>query len=110
MSTCGTEGSFGERLYLAYEVDGDLEDCLLTWWREKEQLSPRVALGARYMLSIPATSVASERVFSSVVRKATKARARMTGANVEKTLFSTTTWPVVAAHLPVDKVCRDVIV
>jgi len=45
---------------------------------------PRVALGARYLLSIPATSVTSERVRSKAGRTVSKLRARLTDTNAEQ--------------------------
>ena len=70
--------------YIAFSVDTDSEETAFSWWLQHEQLFPRVSLGARYLLPIPATSVASERVFSKAGRTVTKSRARLTGAHAEK--------------------------
>jgi len=70
--------------YRGRAVDPESQDTALDWWRAYEQHFPRVALGARYMLAIPATSVTSERVFSKAGRTVSKLRARMTGVNAEQ--------------------------
>jgi len=70
--------------YLCRVVDLESDYTALGWWRENEKHFPRVALGARYLLAIPATSVTSESVFSKAGRTVSKLRARMTGANAEE--------------------------
>jgi len=70
--------------YLGRVLDLESDYTALGWWRENEKHFPRVALGARYLLAIPATSVTSERVFSKAGRTVSKLRARMTGANAEE--------------------------
>jgi len=67
--------------YLGRVVDQEAGGTALDWWRDIEMHFPRVALGARYLLSIPATSVTSERVLSKAGRTISKARSRLTGAN-----------------------------
>ena len=70
--------------YLGRAVDPESQDTALGRWRANEQHFPRVALGARYLLALPATSVASERVFSKAGRTISKLRARMTDVNAEQ--------------------------
>jgi len=70
--------------YVACAVTSDPEATELSWWHVHEQAFPRVALRAQYLLSIHATSVTSERVFSRAGRIVTKQRTRMTGSNAEK--------------------------
>jgi len=70
--------------YLGRAVDLESQDAALDWWRADEQHFPRVALGARYLLAIPATSVTSKRVFLKAGRTISKLRARMTGVNAEQ--------------------------
>jgi len=72
------------RSYLSFPVDAGSDAPVLEWWRQHDKLFPRVALGAKYFLAIPATSVTSERVFSMAGRTITKLRARMTGPDAEK--------------------------
>ena len=69
---------------LGRTVDQGSRGTALDWWREIEMHFPRVALGARYLFSIPATSVTSERGFSQAGRTVSKLRARLTGANAEQ--------------------------
>ncbi|KAA1068802.1 hypothetical protein PGT21_002392 [Puccinia graminis f. sp. tritici] len=52
------------RLYLKEDVETkDIE--VLPYWASRQKSSPKLALMARRYLSIPATSAASERVFST---------------------------------------------
>jgi len=70
--------------YLGRTVDQGSRGTALDWWRENEMHFSRVALGARYLLSISATIVTSELVFSKAGRTVSKLRARLTGANAEQ--------------------------
>jgi len=70
--------------YLGRAVDPESPDTALDWWRANEQHFPRAALGASYLLAIPATIVTSERIFSTAGRKISKLRARMIGVNAEQ--------------------------
>jgi len=81
-STRTLEDEWGS--YLALPVDPSSDVPALDSWRDHERFFPRVALGARSLLAIPATSVTLERVFSKAGRTVTKLRARMTGPNAEK--------------------------
>lgn len=69
--------------YLTPALSTSSEDTALLLWRAHAKLFPRIALGARYFLSFPATSVASELVLSKAGRTITKSRARLTGAHAE---------------------------
>jgi len=70
--------------YLGRVVDLESDCTVLRWWRESKKHLPRVALGARYFLAIPASRVTSERFFSKTGRTVSKLRARMTGAKSEE--------------------------
>jgi len=70
--------------YLGRAVDPESQDTALYWWRADEQHFPRVALGARCLLAIPATSVTFKLVFSKAGRTISKLRAQMTGVNAEQ--------------------------
>ena len=50
--------------YLA-ETSISLNSDPLAWWKSKDSMYPLLAHLAKYYLSIPATSVPSERVFST---------------------------------------------
>jgi hAT family C-terminal dimerisation region len=68
--------------YKKHHIKGG-DDETLSWWKTHEALFPNVALAAKYFLAIPATSVASERLFSKEGWAITKMRARLTGGNAE---------------------------
>ena len=58
------------------------------FWKEHEWQLPKMADIARQLLSVPATSTSSERVFSSVCGAVfTERRCRLTAANLEKLVF-----------------------
>jgi len=70
--------------YLGREVDQEAGGTAVDWWRDNEMHFPRVALGARYLRSIRATSVTSERVFYKAGRTISKFRSRLTGVSAEQ--------------------------
>jgi len=59
----------------------------LDWWKENEQKYPRVAVVARKVLAVPASSVPSERVFSSAGLLVNKLRNRLAPALVDGIVF-----------------------
>jgi hypothetical protein len=59
----------------------------LAWWRANGRRYPHVAAIARKMLSVPATSVASERVFSTAGHVVSKRRNRLDPEHVDQILF-----------------------
>lgn len=62
-------------------------DDPLKWWRENHLRFPYVAVVARQLLGVPATSVASERAFSKAGDIITKKRNRLGPSKAEKILF-----------------------
>ena len=62
--------------YTAIEPNGSWEDGTL-WWRDNCCSFPGIARLARKYLAVPASSVPSERMFSSAGNFATKQRARL---------------------------------
>jgi len=59
----------------------------LGWWAEQADSYPVLSRVARAYLCIPATSAASERVFSTAGNIVTARRARLSPANVEQSVF-----------------------
>lgn len=59
----------------------------LEWWRKREVVYPRLAKLARKHLSLCATSVPSERVFSTAGEILTKKRNRLGSENFRKIMF-----------------------
>ena len=59
----------------------------LRWWRERESEFPKLAKIAQIVLAIPATSVPSERLFSSAGELLSKKRLRMKPDLADKLLF-----------------------
>ncbi|XP_046332731.2 E3 SUMO-protein ligase ZBED1-like [Haliotis rufescens] len=64
-----------------------LGDSSLSWWKTKEDKYPRLAQLAKMMLCIPATSVPSERAFSTAGDIVSHQRASMKPENVDILLF-----------------------
>jgi hypothetical protein len=60
--------------YLAHPQEDDRETDALQWWKLYGGKYPKVAALARRYLAIPASSAASERLFSQLKRTATAAR------------------------------------
>jgi len=59
----------------------------LTWWSANQATFPAVASVARKMLAVPATSVASERLFSKAGDIVTKKRNRLSSSKADKLCF-----------------------
>ena len=59
----------------------------LEWWKINETKYPNIWLLAQCILSIPATSAPSERVFSAAANIIDKKRARITTDNAELVMF-----------------------
>lgn len=59
----------------------------LKWWAHNAPEFPRIASVARTLLCIPATEVASERIFSTTGNTVTKRRATLDPATVDKLIF-----------------------
>jgi len=61
--------------------------CPLAWWAGNKGKYPAVAAVARRMLSVPATSVTSERLFSKAGDVLTKKRNRLAPGKADRLLF-----------------------
>ena len=59
----------------------------LEWWKENEYVFPTLAQLAKMYLSIPSTSVPSERVFSTAGDVVTAQRAMLQSENVDRLIF-----------------------
>lgn len=59
----------------------------LLWWKTNESAYPLTAKLAKRYLAIPATSVPSERVFSTAGDIVTASRSALTAENVDKLIF-----------------------
>ena len=64
-----------------------LEEDPLVWWNQKKVILPNLAVQARIYLAIPASSVPSERLFSSAGNIFTKKRNRLSKNSVHNILF-----------------------
>jgi hypothetical protein len=65
----------------------DINECPLTWWRERKSLYPTLFEMARVYLAIPASSAASERVFSAGKLILDHKRRRLTPDRVSRLMF-----------------------
>ena len=59
----------------------------LVWWQQNEQRFPMIAHVARKVLCVPATTVPSERIFSSAGLLINKLRNRLLSDIVDKIIF-----------------------
>ncbi|PRQ17147.1 putative transcription factor/ chromatin remodeling BED-type(Zn) family [Rosa chinensis] len=65
------------------EVDDDNQFSVLAWWKSNESLYPIVSLMARDLLTIPASTVASESCFSAGGRVVSEKRACLSPNTIE---------------------------
>ncbi|XP_061164341.1 E3 SUMO-protein ligase ZBED1-like [Saccostrea echinata] len=72
-------------IYIGEELES-IEDPL-SWWRGNENKFPSIAKLARKFLGSPATSVPSERIFSSAGLLVSKLRDRLSSDTVDKIIF-----------------------
>ena len=70
----------------------------LLWWKENCLKYPHLAVQARRILCIPATSAPSERVFSAAGLTIAKDRASLNPANANDCIFLHDTWRIVEDH------------
>jgi hAT family C-terminal dimerisation region len=71
----------------APSVDADQGIDILLFWKEHQNEFPLLAKVARRILAIPASSAASERLFSRAGRVLEERRAKLSSANADKILF-----------------------
>lgn len=64
-----------------------IDSSPLAWWKAHESLYPNLAMLAKHYLAVPATSVPSERVFSTAGDIVTASRSALTTENVDKLIF-----------------------
>ena len=69
------------------------------WWRSHETKFPTLAILAKRVLSIPASSAPSERVFSKVNEVVDKRRNRMDPETSEKLVFLQKSIPVLESRV-----------
>ena len=65
----------------------DIESDPLQWWKSRASIYPNLSLKVKHYMCIPATSVPSERVFSTAGNLVTTLRQRLTHENVEMLIF-----------------------
>ncbi len=70
----------------------DFKENPLEWWKIHEKNFPHVSNIARQVLSIPATSAASERVFSTGGRTISKLRASLNSENAGDLIYLKGSW------------------
>ena len=76
----------------------------LEWWRSHERKFPLLAKLARWILSIPASSAPSERVFSTVNEVIDKRRNRMHAETAEQVVFLRRAIPVIESGVLGDEI------
>lgn len=64
-----------------------LTSCPLKWWKEKAQMYPLILPLAKAYLTVPATSVPSERVFSTAGDIVNAQRSQLLPENVDMLIF-----------------------
>jgi hypothetical protein len=66
-----------------------MDDDPLIWWSSHEISFPNLSLAAEYFLSIPATSVPCERIFSKAGLIYDKSRKLLSSNNLDKRIILT---------------------
>jgi hAT family C-terminal dimerisation region len=87
------------RVYRKENALPDVKDAdPFLWWRKRLQTYPLLAVVARKWLAVPASSAASERMFSAAGLTVTKDRSRLTTDHVGTLVFLKTAWPALQAE------------
>ncbi|CAL4234715.1 unnamed protein product, partial [Meganyctiphanes norvegica] len=69
------------------EPSVDVQSDPMQWWNSRTTIYPNLSLTAKQYLCIPATSVPSERVFSTAGNIVNKKRTSLSPENVDMLLF-----------------------
>lgn len=69
------------------EMPAPCDENMLTFWNKNKQKLPKMALIAKKLLCIPATSTPSEWAFSACGYTLNERRARMNTETLEKLMF-----------------------
>ena len=94
----GDQETFGvARDYRLRHLDRDIADEPLAWWRARTAQYPKLSLVARKWLAVPASSAASERLFSSAGLTVTDKRTSLSSELVSSLVFLKSAWPVLGA-------------
>ena len=72
--------------YQSYDML-DVSECPFSWWAKHKQVFPNISKLALNVLFIPATSVPTERLFSTAGQIITERRNRLQPENAEKLIF-----------------------
>ncbi|KAL6228132.1 hypothetical protein ACLB2K_002086 [Fragaria x ananassa] len=80
------------------EVLDGLEFNILGWWRSHEEVYPVLSLIARYLLSVPASTVTSKAAFSAGGRVVSKKRASLSPSTIQA-LICLKDWKLADARL-----------
>ena len=72
--------------YQSYDML-DVSECPFSWWAKHKQVFPNISKLALNVLFIPATSVPTERLFSTAGQIITERRNRLLPENAEKLIF-----------------------
>lgn len=70
----------------------------LEWWKENAKYYPLLSPVARKWLAVPASSAASERLFSAAGLVVTSKRTRLKSEKVESLVFLKAAWPTLQKH------------
>lgn len=86
-SAAGSDSRLKELDIYFKEGEADVDVSPLDWWKVNASRYPHLSQLARRYLSVPATSVPSERIFSAAGRLVTKLRSRLSPSHVDAAIF-----------------------
>ncbi|KAE8231232.1 hypothetical protein CF326_g3756 [Tilletia indica] len=66
----------------------DTDQSPLKWWKDNQELFPRLAKLARIVLAIPGSSSSSERVFSQAAQFSTNRRSRLSASSIAQLVMT----------------------